>query len=74
MSTSAKIVRTVPVRHIFGYGVGAVGTNASFGLIMMYLAIFYTDVFLLPPAAMALLFLACRIWDGVNVVAHTLRD
>lgn len=38
----------------------------SFALVMLYLPYFYTDVFLLPTAIMTVLFITCRLWDGIN--------
>lgn len=38
----------------------------SFALVMLYLPYFYTDVFLLPTAIMTVLFVTCRLWDGIN--------
>jgi sugar (glycoside-pentoside-hexuronide) transporter len=34
--------------------------------VSIYLAYFYTDVFLLPPAIMGILFVVCRVWDGIT--------
>jgi len=66
MNTSENAVRRIPKRHVVGYGIGMYAVNSTFAMVVLYLAYFYTDVFLLPPAVMAILFMACRIWDGVN--------
>jgi len=61
-----KNVEKIPKRHILGFGVGSIPINMSFAIVTLYLAYFYTDVFLLPPAIMGILFISCRIWDGIN--------
>jgi sugar (glycoside-pentoside-hexuronide) transporter len=49
-----------------GYGMGNYTSVSTFAMVSLYLPYFYTDVFLLPPAVMAILFLSCRAWDGIN--------
>jgi len=56
----------IPKLHILAYGSGAIPVNMSFALVMLYLPYFYTDVFLLPTAIMTVLFVTCRLWDGIN--------
>ncbi len=56
----------IPKLHILAYGSGALPTNMTFAIVVLYLSYFYTDVFLLPPAIMAVLFVSCRVWDGIN--------
>ncbi len=56
----------LPWRHVLGYACGMFGVNVSFGLVSSFLPYFYTDVFLLSPIIMGVLFASCRIWDGVN--------
>ena len=43
---------------------GAVGGNVMYGLVAGYLMLFYTDSFGLKSAAVGMLFLIVRIWDG----------
>lgn len=52
--------------QLLGYGVGDLGINLNFQLIGFYLAYFYTDIFGLKAAHVAGLFLAARLWDGLN--------
>jgi len=49
-----------------GYGIGMYTSVSTLAFVSLYLPYFYTDVFLLPPAVMAILFLSCRVWDGIN--------
>jgi len=58
--------RKIPKLHILAYGSGVIPVNMSFALVMLYLPYFYTDVFLLPPAIMTVLFVTCRLWDGIT--------
>ncbi|MBN2557907.1 MAG: MFS transporter [Clostridia bacterium] len=53
-------------REKFGFGMGVLGQNLIYGLIVSYLLIYYTDVALIPTAVTGLLFLTARIWDAVN--------
>lgn len=48
------------------YGSGSFGNNLVFGIMTIYLMVFYTDYFGLAPAAVGTLFLVARIWDAVN--------
>ncbi|MCP4714775.1 MAG: MFS transporter [Deltaproteobacteria bacterium] len=66
MGTTVQAAGKIPKLHILGYGVGALPVNMSFAIVVLYLSYFYTDVFLLPPAIMAVLFISCRVWDGIN--------
>ncbi|MCP4753733.1 MAG: MFS transporter [Proteobacteria bacterium] len=66
METPTPAVKKIPKLHILGYGTGALPTNMSFAIVVLYLSYFYTDIFLLPPAIMAVLFVSCRVWDGIN--------
>lgn len=52
--------------RIFGYAIGDLGMNLNFQLIGFYLAYYYTDVFGISPAHVAILILVARIWDAVN--------
>ena len=47
-----------------GYGMGNYTSVSTFAMVSLYLPYFYTDVFLLPPAVMAILFLSCRARGG----------
>ncbi|MGE4488790.1 MAG: MFS transporter, partial [Kiritimatiellales bacterium] len=48
------------------YGSGSFGNNLVYGLMSIYLMVFYTDHFGIPVAAVGTLFLIARIWDAVN--------
>lgn len=50
----------------FGYALGDTASNLFWMTFVFYGNIFYTDVFGITPAAMAMLFFATRIWDAIN--------
>lgn len=54
------------------YGSGGFGNNLTYGLMTLYLMVFYTDYLGLSPASVGTLFLVARIWDAVNdpVMGH----
>lgn len=70
-------MKTINIRERFGFGFGVLGQNMIYGLVSSFILIYYTDVVLLPPAFISLLFVAARVWDAVNdpmmgvVVDHT---
>jgi GPH family glycoside/pentoside/hexuronide:cation symporter len=49
-----------------GYSLGDTASNLFFQTFILFLPIFYTDVFGLPAAAMGTMFLITRIFDAVN--------
>ncbi len=49
-----------------GYSTGDAASNLYFQTFVVFLPIFYTDVFGLPAAAMGTMFLIARIWDAVT--------
>ncbi len=53
-------------REKFCYGFGDLASVLYWQTFMLYFTFFYTDVFLIPASVAATLFLASRIWDGVN--------
>ena len=57
---------TVGPRQYFAYGLGNFASQLSWTMVSTYLAVFYTDVFGLAPAAVALLLLVAKVWDGIN--------
>lgn len=48
------------------YGFGDLASVLYWQTFMLYFTYFYTDVFIIPAATAATLFLVSRIWDGVN--------
>ncbi len=48
------------------YGLGDTATNLVWRTLMVFLPIFYTDVFGLSAAAVGTLLLICRYWDGLT--------
>ena len=61
METTAPMNKKLPKLHILGFGVGSIPINMSFAIVVLYLAYFYTDVFLLPPAIMGILFIGLPV-------------
>jgi glycoside/pentoside/hexuronide:cation symporter, GPH family len=64
-SKSAPPAR-LPLKEKIGYSFGDTASNLYFHTFILFLPIFYTDVFGLPAAAMGTMFLITRIWDAVN--------
>ncbi len=56
----------LPIKEKIGYSLGDAASNLYFYTFILYLPIFYTDVFGLPAMAMGTMFLVTRIWDAVN--------
>lgn len=52
----------------FGYGMGDFACNLIWQVISLYLLYFYTDVMGLSPAAIAAMFIVCRILDAITDV------
>ena len=50
----------------FGYAAGDMASCLYFGIFMNFLAIFYTDVFGISPAALGTMLLLTRTWDWIN--------
>ncbi|MCG7585833.1 MFS transporter [Photobacterium sp. OFAV2-7] len=45
---------------------GDVGNNFAYQMVVIYLLIFYTDVFGISPLAASTMFLLARVWDAIN--------
>lgn len=56
----------IALREKFCYGLGDTSANIFMGMTMMFLSIYYTDVFHLSPAVMGSLFLLARLIDAVG--------
>jgi len=48
------------------YGAGDLASQFVWSFISSYLMIFYTDVAMLPAAAISILFFGARVWDAIN--------
>lgn len=59
-------VTPITFREKFCYGLGDTSANIFMGMTMMFLSIYYTDVFKLSPAAMGTLFLITRLIDAIS--------
>ena len=55
-------------RQRFGYGMGDFACNLIWQVISLYLLYFYTDVMKLNAAAIATMFVICRVIDGITDV------
>jgi GPH family glycoside/pentoside/hexuronide:cation symporter len=65
----------LPLSTIVNYNIPTVGVGFMFFLVSLYLMKFSTDVLLIPPAAMGLIFGISRIWDAfTDPVAGYLSD
>jgi len=56
----------ISFREKISYGFGDLASVLYWQTFMLYFAYFYTDVFVIPAAAAATMFLVSRIWDGIN--------
>ncbi|WP_235867338.1 glycoside-pentoside-hexuronide (GPH):cation symporter [Priestia abyssalis] len=56
----------VSVKTSLFYGLGSLGQNFIYVLVVSYLMVYYTDYFGLAPAAVGTLFLVARIWDALD--------
>ena len=56
----------VPGRMVLAYGAPAVGAGYMYLLLNLYVMKFSTDVLLIAPAAMGVIFGVSRIWDAVS--------
>ncbi len=61
----SSYAQKISLREKIAYGLGDTSMNILMGFTMMFLTIFYTDVFKLNPAAMGTLFLVARIVDAI---------
>lgn len=53
-------------KEIFGHAMGALGHDAVYSMWSSWITPFFTDVLLMTPGFMGILFTVARIWDGVN--------
>ena len=56
----------IKMKDKIGYALGDTAGIFTFGIISAYLQIFYTNVLLISPAKIMLLFVVARVWDAVN--------
>ncbi|MBN1781084.1 MFS transporter [bacterium] len=59
-------VQKLSLKEKLSYGFGDLASVLYWQTFMLYFTFFYTDIFLLPAATAATMFLVSRIWDGVN--------
>ncbi len=56
----------LPVKTKIAYGCGDFASQLCWTMVSSYLMVFYTDVVGLSAAAISMIFLIARIWDGIN--------
>ncbi|MFW5780723.1 MAG: MFS transporter [Bacillota bacterium] len=56
----------IGIKEKIGYALGDAGCLFVFGLVGSVLQKYYTDILLIPAAAITILFLVARLWDAVN--------
>lgn len=66
MNRNGDKEKKLTLKTKISYGAGDMASQFIWSFISSYLMIFYTDVVLLPAAAVSLLFLGARVWDAVN--------
>lgn len=66
MGRERKTAGNLSMSTKVSYGLGDMASQFVWSFIGSYLMIFYTDVALLPTAAISMIFLIARVWDAVN--------
>jgi len=56
----------VKLRYIAGYGMAAIGYNFVYMLVTQYVNIYFTNVLGISFAAVGVIMLIARVWDGIN--------
>ena len=62
----AELKQYLSRKEKIGYGLGDMASNLYFQTFVVFMPIFYTDVFGLAPAAMGTMMLFSRFWDAAN--------
>ena len=65
-ATAAAVQDRLPRKTVFAYGIPGVGAGYMYLLIGLYVMKFSTDVLLISPLVMGLIFSASRVWDAVS--------
>lgn len=63
-STPARGTPRLATRQLFGYGAGDTAYNLTFSLAISFLPVYYTDVALISPAIVGVIFLVMRFVDA----------
>jgi hypothetical protein len=70
-----ELSEALPLSTVMNYNIPTVGVGFMFFMVTLYLMKFSTDVLLISPAVMGLIFGISRIWDAVtDPVAGYLSD
>jgi GPH family glycoside/pentoside/hexuronide:cation symporter len=59
-------IQKLSIKEKISYGFGDLASVLYWQTFMLYFTYFYTDVFIIPAAAAATMFLVSRVWDGIN--------
>lgn len=66
VSTASRAKERLSLGALLAYGVPTAGASFIMFLLTLYIFKFATDVLLIAPAAMGLIFAAARIWDAIS--------
>ncbi len=66
METKPTTTNMASNKEVLGHALGGMGQNAIYALWSGFITAFYTDVFGMNPAVMAVIFVVARVWDGFN--------
>lgn len=61
-----KDLHRLAFKEKIAYGFGDLASVLYWQTFMLYFTFFYTDVFIIPAASAATMFLVSRVWDGLN--------
>lgn len=64
--TSNKSMRALLYKQRIGYGLGDFACNLIWQVISLYLLYFYTDIMKLNPLDVSMMFVVCRVIDGIT--------
>lgn len=74
-NTDHSLYVKLPIWRKVTFGLIDMANNFSWSLVSSYLAVFYTDIFLVPTTAVSILFIVARLWDAINdPLVGTLAD
>jgi GPH family glycoside/pentoside/hexuronide:cation symporter len=59
-------MQKLSLKERIGFSCGDAASNIFFQTFILFITIFYTDVFGLPAASLGMMFLITKIWDAVN--------
>lgn len=66
MKSEAISGRPLTTREKFSYSIGAMGGDMSYGMTNQFFSIYLTDIMKVKPLFLSIMFVAARLWDGIN--------